>query len=223
MTLRDQFPRTLGQAFALLCATTMVAQATSAAPRPRRPDPAPTGADSTVYRILPVSRLIVNTGKAGVLGFVGHNHKIQAREFSGVVVYNAGNPAASRVEIRIATRSLEVLTPDDTAEIRKVTAAMRKEVLRTEQHPEITLTSRSVTPTAGGFHLLAVLTLAGRTREIPIDVGAVVGPDTLRATTTFSVKQSDFGITPYRGGPGGTVAVADRVRFTIDIVAAREP
>ena len=33
--------------------------------------------------------------------------------------------------------------------------------------------------------------------------------DTLRAKGGFSVKQTDFGIQPFRGGPGGTVKVAD--------------
>ena len=224
MTLRAQLHETLGQAAAFLGAVTLVlGTAGAAGHRPPPPNAAPAGPDSAVYRILPVSRLIVTTGKAGLFGFAGHSHQIQAREFSGVVVYYAGNPTASRVELRIATHSLEVLTPNDTAEIRKVTASMRNDVLRTVQHPEITLISRSVTPTATGFYLLAMLTLAGRTREIPIDVGAVMGADTLRATAAFSVKQSDFGITPYRGGPGGTVAVADRVRFGIDIVAVRAP
>jgi len=37
------------------------------------------------------------------------------------------------------------------------------------------------------------------------------------------VKQTDFGIKPFRGGPAGTVRVADRVTFEIEAVAVREP
>jgi len=36
------------------------------------------------------------------------------------------------------------------------------------------------------------------------------------------VKQTDFGIRPYRGGPGGTVRVADKVTFDISAVAVRQ-
>ena len=41
-----------------------------------------------------------------------------------------------------------MLAPPDTAEIRKVTAAMRTDVLKTAEHHEIRLVSRKVTPTA---------------------------------------------------------------------------
>jgi polyisoprenoid-binding protein YceI len=65
------------------------------------------------------------------------------------------------------------------------------------------------------------MTLAGQTRELPIDVSATISGDTLEAASTFSVKQSDFGIKPFSGGPGGAVKVADRVTFDIRVVAVR--
>jgi len=37
------------------------------------------------------------------------------------------------------------------------------------------------------------------------------------------VKQTDFGIKPFSGGPGGTVKVGNRVKFDFDAVAVREP
>src|SRR3712207_1311769 len=80
--------------------------------------------DSSVYHIHPASRLVVKTGKAGLFGFAGHNHVIRAREVSGVLVYHPGRPASS-LHLEVPTERLEVLTPPDTAEIRKVTEAMR--------------------------------------------------------------------------------------------------
>ena len=181
--------------------------------------------DSIVYRISPASRLEVRTGKAGLFGFAGHEHLIRAGAFSGRVVYHSDAPASSRVELVVPTDGLQVLTPPDTAEIRKVTAVMRTDVLDVARYPEITFASRTVTPSATGLHIVGALTLVGRTREVPVDVTLTIGggSDTLRATATFTVKQSDFGITPYRGGPAGTVRVADRVAFEIHAVAVREP
>ena len=183
--------------------------------------PALTSAQS--YSLSPASRLEVRTGKAGLLGFAGHEHLIRARAFSGWIVYHPDSPADSRVEIVIATDSLEVLTPPDTAEIRKVTAAMRTEVLDVARYPEIRLESRSVGMNGNSVHIVGALTIRGQTRDVPIDVELEIGRDTLRATASFSVKQTDFGIRPYRGGPGGTVRVADRVAFTVRVVATREP
>lgn len=177
--------------------------------------------DSVVYRLARTSRLQVKTGKAGLFGFAGHTHVIEARGFTGDVVYYPGRPSSSRLEIRVSTDSLAVLTPPNSDEIRKVTQTMRTEVLRTAEYPEITLVSRQVTPSADGFHILGALTLVGQTREVPIDVVARIGGDTLEAASTFSIKQTDFGIKPFSGGPGGAVKVADRVTFDIRAVAVR--
>jgi polyisoprenoid-binding protein YceI len=98
---------------------------------------------------------------------------------------------------------------------------MRTKVLRTAEYPEIRLVTRQVAPSADGFHIVGALTLVGRTRELPIEVVARIGVDTLEAASTFSIKQTDFGITPFSGGPGGAVKVADRVTFDIRAVAVR--
>ena len=176
--------------------------------------------DSVVYRLAASSRLQVKTGKAGLFGFAGHTHVIQARGFTGEIVYYPGKPSSSHLDITVSTDSLEVLTPPDTAEIRKVTESMRG-VLRTAEYPEIKLVSRQVTPSSDGFHIVGAMTLAGQTRELPIDVAVRIGLDTLEAASTFAIKHTDFGITPFSGGPGGTVKVADRVTFNIRAVAVR--
>ncbi|HUC39684.1 MAG TPA: YceI family protein, partial [Gemmatimonadales bacterium] len=110
-----------------------------------RPVPAQSVApDSIVYALVPATRLEVTTAKAGLLGFAGHEHTIRARAFVGRIVLYPSRPNASHVTITIAAESLEVLTPPDTAEIRKVTAAMRTEVLEVERYPEIGFASRTV-------------------------------------------------------------------------------
>jgi polyisoprenoid-binding protein YceI len=180
-------------------------------------------ADSVIYVLAPASRLVVRTGKAGLLGFAGHEHLIQAREVSGRIVYYPHQPDASHLTISVATQGLEVLTPPDTEEIRKVTAAMRTDVLDVPQFPEITLTSQSVRQSGDTIRIEAALSMKGRTRTVPLVVRVRIGSDTLHATTTFTVRQSDYGIRPYRGGPGGTVRVADAVTFDIDAIALRHP
>src|SRR5438309_12038777 len=99
--------------------------------------------DSVVYAISAASRFDVKTGKAGLFGFLGHDHVIRARAFSGRVVYYPSAPASSHVAITVPVDSLEVLTPPDTEEIRKVTAAMRTDVLQVDRCPEMTFAARS--------------------------------------------------------------------------------
>ena len=177
--------------------------------------------DSVLYVLLPQSRFDVQTGKSGLFSFVGHEHLIRAQQVSGRIVHFPGAPERSRVEIVVPSERLEVLTPPDTEEIRKVTAAMRRDVLDVANHPEIRFVSTAVAPIPDGLRIRGNLTLVGATREVAVDVRLTERADTLWATGSFAVKQSDFGIRPYRGGPAGIVRVADRVTFSFDAVALR--
>lgn len=176
---------------------------------------------ATIYVISPDSRFEVATAKSGLFSFVGHDHVIRARGVRGRIVYDRATPARSQVEIVVPAESLEVLTPPDTAEIRKVTAAMRVDVLDVAHHPEIWFVSRSAEPIPDGFRVRGDLILVGTAREVSVDVHVTAGPDTLLAAGTFAVNQTDFGIRPYHGGPGGLVRVADRVTFSFEAVARR--
>jgi polyisoprenoid-binding protein YceI len=186
---------------------------------------APVGAqqpDSVLYILQPQSRFDVQTGKSGLLSFAGHDHLIRAQVVSGRIVQFPGAPERSRVEIVVPSERLEVLTPPDTEEIRKVTAAMRKDVLDVANHLEIRFVSSAATPIPDGLRIRGDLTLVGNTREVTVDVRLVQSADTLRAVGTFAVKQTDFGIRPYRGGPAGIIRVADRVTFSFEAVALRD-
>jgi polyisoprenoid-binding protein YceI len=180
------------------------------------------GQDSVVYHVVPSSRFDVKTGKAGLFGFAGHSHLIRAHAVTGEVVLHHGDVARSHVDLVVPTDSLEVTTPPDTAEIRKVTQAMRTDVLHVDQFPKIEFASKEVTQIPGGYHLVVAVTMEGVTNDVPVDVAFETTGDTLRAKGTFAVKQSDFGIKPYKGGPGGTVKVADKVTFDFEAVAVKE-
>ena len=176
--------------------------------------------DSTVYHLAPSSRLVVKTGKAGFFGFAGHTHVIRARAVSGELVYRPGQPTSS-LRLRVPTDSLEVLTPPDTTEIRKVTEAMRTDVLHVDKYPEMTFAADALNARDGTMKFQLAITMEGTTRQVPVTVNVAIRPDTIRATGTFVAKQTDFGIKPFSGGPGGTVKVADQVTFCFDLVAAR--
>ena len=177
--------------------------------------------DSIVFVLAADSRFEVKTGKSGLFSFAGHEHLIRAHHVTGRIVLFAGDPARSHVEIVVPTDSLEVLTPPDTEEIRKVTAALRTEVLDVADFPEIRFASTVVAPAPGGLHVTGTLTIVGQSREVSADVQTAMGTDTLRATGGFAVKQTAFGIRPYRGGPGNIVRVADQVTFQFEATGVR--
>jgi polyisoprenoid-binding protein YceI len=176
--------------------------------------------DSGVYHLDPRSRVVVKTGKSGLFSFAGHTHVIRARGVVGELVFHPGKPTSS-LQLKVPTDQLQVLTPPDTAEIRKVTDAMRTEVLHVDKYPEMTFAADSLNARSGKMEMQLVVTMEGVTRKIPVTAEVTIGSDSIRASGTFLAKQTDFGIKPFSGGPGGTVKVADRVTFCFDLVAIR--
>jgi polyisoprenoid-binding protein YceI len=174
--------------------------------------------DSVVYLFSHDSKFEVTAHKSGLFSFAGHEHLIRARAFTGRVLYVPSAPERSRFAIVVPADSLEVLTPPDTAEIRKVTATMRSDVLDVAHHPEIRFESTALTRTGDGFRVTGRLTLVGKSQDVTIDIKTTISPDTLRASGEFEVLQTAFGIRPYHGGPGGVVRVADRVTFHFEVI-----
>jgi len=179
---------------------------------------APQQPDSVVYLFSHASKFEVTTHKSGLFSFAGHEHVIRARAFAGRIIYVPSAPERSRFEIVVPTDSLEVLTPPDTAEIRKVTAAMRSDVLDVAHHPEIRFESKALTRTSDGFRVTGTLTLVGKSQLVTVDIKTTIRSDTLRASGEFDAQQTAFGIRPYHGGPGGVVRVADRVTFHFEVI-----
>ena len=173
------------------------------------------------YRIAPESRFDVVTGKAGLFGAFGHKHRIRANEFHGTIVYDPDNIPASSIEIALSTARLVVIPEGaDEKDAPRVEQAMRESVLPPSQYPTIEFKSRIITAIDGGVQVVGGLAIAQRTRPVAVDVTIAQRGDTLTATGTFSVKQTDFGIKPYSAA-GGTIKVADEVTFDFEAVAIR--
>jgi polyisoprenoid-binding protein YceI len=198
--------------------------------------PGKSAPDSTVFVLSPVSVLEVRAGKSGLLSGLGHEHRIRAHAFSGTVVYFPGDPGRSHVTVTVPTDSLRVVPEADSADIPEITRTMREKTLRVDSFPEIRFVSSSVVPLpASGssppgsrepgarpsmLRVAGNLTMVGRTRPVSLDMTLKVEGDTLRAEGSFAVKQTDFGIKPFRKALG-MVQVRDDVRFALQVVAPR--
>ena len=190
----------------MLCALTLVLAARPAA------------AQAQSYHLLPASRFDVVTHNAGLFGLLGHEHRIRAHGITGSIVFAKDSVAASSVDLTIPVDSLEVLTPPVPSEIQEVTANMRHDVLHPDSFPTMRFRSDSVRALGDSVRIYAELTMEGVTRAVPVDVAVAFAGDTLHARARFDVRQTDFGIRPYRQA-FGTVQVGNRVTFEIDAVA----
>lgn len=176
------------------------------------------------------STVHVVTGRAGALGFLGHDHAILATEWTGGICFAPDEPSASDVRVTVATSSLVIDTdlavdvagtswrPDSDTIHELRTRMLGPEFLDADEHPEIRFASRSVTTEANG-DLVAEgpFTLHGRTRIVRAPVSVTHAPDgTVRFQVRMSARMTDYGIEPETNL--GVVDVADEFDLFVDVV-----
>ena len=182
---------------------------------------APAQAAPRVYTLDPAhSRLTIHVGKAGVFGFAGHEHEVVAGAFRGTATFDPERPAQSSVDLTFEAGTLRVTAQGEPpADVPQVQAAMvGATCLDAGRFPAIRFVSTSVAaagaagPNGGDLALRGELTLHGVTRPLTLRVHLEVTGQTLEATGTTTLKQTDFGITPI--SKAGVVKVKDELTLS---------
>lgn len=167
----------------------------------------------------------IHVGKTGLFGFAGHTHEIDAPAVSGQIVFDPAQPERSSVTLTFNAAALTVNPegepPDDIAEVQA--RMLGPDVLDVAQYPTIVFTSTAVSTGNRSADSLEIevagdMTLRGATRRLTVPIRLAVTADSLRATGTFRIKQSMFGISPVTAGLG-TVRVKDELELSLTIVA----
>ncbi len=182
-------------------------------------------AESRSYTLDPkASRIVISVGKSGLFGFAGHTHEVVVGTFTGKVIADPEQLARSTVELSIDAASLRVTGKDEPAkDVPEVQATMLgPQCLDVARFPSIRFVSRSVSAAAAGARDVTIrgeLTLHGVTRAIAIPVRLELAPDSLQATGTTTLRQTDFGIQPI--SKAGVVNVKDELALSWRLVGRR--
>ncbi len=134
-------------------------------------------------------------------------------DFEGTIVYDEANPAASKVDVKIAAKSL------DTNHERRDKHLRSPDFFNAAQFPEITFKSTKVEMDGGKMKVSGELSLLGKTQAVVVfleksgegkgmDGGKLVG---FHGEATF--KRSDFGMN-YGVEQG---ALSDEVKIIISV------
>lgn len=141
---------------------------------------------------------------------------------SGVIAYDAQNPAASTVEATIDVASI------NTRDAQRDTHLKSLDFLDLEKFPTITFKSTKIEPSDGGGKLTGDLTIHGVTRPITLDIEGPTpevkdpwGKQRSGASATTRLSRKDFGLIWNATLETGGVLVGDEVKITIDIEAVR--
>ena len=226
---------------AALSGALALALAAGCAPRraepPARPAPVegagiaiPAGA--RVYDIDPAATVItLFVYRAGPLARLGHNHVLTSGDEAGVV-WQGAEPAVSGFELRLPVRALVVDDPAARAAAGpefagEVPAAardgtyqnlLRTEVLDASRFPEIVVRSTGLSGTWDRPVAMVDATLKGEKRRIDVPITLERADGTLTARGRLSLRQTDFGMTPFSVA-GGAIQVADAIEVEFSIVA----
>ncbi len=156
-----------------------------------------------------VGTLLVKTYREGVAAKVGHDLVIEVTRWDAVVdggsVTFTADPTS--LQVREGHNGLKPLTDKDRREIRK---NIGEKVLGGRS---IAFTCSAISDDASGVAAPGELSIGGTTR--PVSATLARTPDG-RLQGTIPLRQSDFGIKPYKGLMGA-LKVRDDVEIVVDV------
>jgi len=170
------------------------------------------------------STVTVHVSRAGLFGFLGHDHVVEAHWAEGFVVADPEDLAASRVELVLESAALRVTDPEGPqADVPEVQAKLEgPDVLDVASWPRISFASTSVRgerieDDAWRLEVRGELELHGVTRPVTARVAVRMVEHGLAAVGELELKQSDWGIRPV--SIAGVVKVKDELRIGFEIQA----
>jgi polyisoprenoid-binding protein YceI len=171
------------------------------------------------------SKFTVQAIASGLLSSFGHSPTFAIRDFDGAAVFWPDAPESASLRLKVRTSSLSVQGEVKEKDKQEIEQTMHKEVLETEKYPEIVFETSRVAATKIGdgeyrADISGTLKLHGITKSHTMTANLSVKGDTLRATGSFPLRQTDYGIKPV-SAVAGALKVKDEVKFAFDIHAKR--
>lgn len=173
------------------------------------------------YQLGPLSgRLILRTGRAGLAAKAGHDLVIEVTRWSAEVTVpsaNDGGLKAAAITAELDLGSLAVregsggakpLTDRDRRDIE----ATAGRILGAGGDTSARFVSSAVVPAGSGGAIEGTLTIKGRSRPVRLDL---TSPASGRYRGAVTVRQTEFGITPYSGF-FGALKLRDEIAVEIE-------
>lgn len=143
----------------------------------------------------------------------------QFREFTGDILYDPSNPAATQVDLTVYTDSVNLDNVEQEDLLRS------DEFFDVARHPTMHFVSSAVAQAAGGLSVTGDLTIRGITRQLTVPIRVMSPGSELGSTTfdtTFQIDRTQFGLTG--GGPRSRafkVSIGKNVSIHLAIAARK--
>ena len=175
-----------------------------------------------VLRVSPAeSLLVIEVRRAGALARLGHDHVVASRDVQGYVAESEARADLYLPLDRMTVDEAELRAQsgfDTTPSAGDIEGTRRNMLgaLEASRHPHAVVRVKSW---SGGQAQLE-LTLNGVTREMTVPATIESGEGTLAISARLSLRQTDFGITPF-SILGGAIQVQDAVDLRLRLYARR--
>jgi polyisoprenoid-binding protein YceI len=168
----------------------------------------------------------VRAFSSGLLGAFGHDPTIGIQEFQGDVEFDPDALANARLQMSVASSSLEVLDDISESDRAEIHRRMYYEVLEVNRFPEIAYRCTRVSANSGGagrywVALNGDLSLHGVNRSHLVSARLTLSGESLRASGEFVLRQKDYDIRP-PAMAGGAVSIKDELKFSFDVLARKD-
>lgn len=167
--------------------------------------------------------LTLHTGVEGRASKLGHALTIALEDWSATAELDGDVPTSVQVTAALASLSVvsgsggvKPLSDKDKVAIHDNAL----ETLKATAHPDVTVSSTSVTPTATGFDVAVQVSIAGVVRPAVLAVTVTPADGKVRVAGTTGIVQTEHGLSPYSAMMGG-LKVTDRVEVRLDVTVAR--
>ncbi len=179
------------------------------------------------------SLIAVTVRRGGSLARLGHDHVVASRTVDGMVAPDDGRADFQfrldqlRVDESDLRQEAGLMTAPSAAAIEGTRTNMLTKVLDAERHPVVALSVVPATASAigtdgakGSSTLRLRVRLNGVERSVDVPTMIARSPNGLVATGSFTLLQTDFGITPM-SVLGGAITVMDQMELHFRLVAGR--
>jgi polyisoprenoid-binding protein YceI len=172
-----------------------------------------------------ISKFTVHAFAGGLLSAFGHDPLISISGFSGEINL-LEDIDQSQLLITVQSASLKLVSQARDKDRVEIERTMNDEVLESGRFPEITYRCSSIASSKTGegqywSALSGELSLHGVTRNLTVPSRVYISEETLKASGSFSILQSDYGI-KLVSVAGGSLKVKDEVKFVFDMVARKQ-
>lgn len=185
----------------------------------------------TVFRIEPERSVVtIAVYRSGALARLGHDHVIAGGIHGYLRLADTIND--SEADLYVPFHSLVVDEPERRAQAGLPPLAADADIAGTHRNMEKTVDAAhypfalmhigGLEREASGWIVRTTLTLRDVTRALRVPIALNIEKNTLGATGQFSLKQTDFGLTPF-SVLGGALQVQDQIDLRFTIHASRVP